>query len=138
MYRQSPYVIEAAKKAVSDHLARVGLIGQVGDTVVPSMYRIRYDLVGTPLISILIPNKDHADDLKKCISSIWEKSTYPNYEILVIENGSTAQVTFDYYAALEKQKNIRVLSWPEGFNYSAINNYAASPGKRRISAAAQQ
>ena len=77
-------------------------------------------------MSIIIPNKDHIDDLEKCLSSIYEKSTWKNYEILVVENNSEEQETFDYYKNLSwRYPKARVLTWEDGFNYSAINNYGA-------------
>ncbi len=118
-----PYVFEAAKKAIRDHLSRVGLEGEVSNPIHPSIYRVKYAVQGNPLISILIPNKDHISDLRKCILSIQEKSTYSNYEIIVIENNSTDEKTFQYYAQLERQRNIRVVRWDGPFNYSSINNY---------------
>ena len=75
--------------------------------MVPSMYRLKYEIKGEPLISILIPNKDHVSDLRKCIVSIQEKTSYPNYEIIVIENNSEEEKTFQYYQLLEKRRNIR-------------------------------
>ncbi len=121
-----PYVIEAAHKALSDHLTRVGLEGEVLDTVVPSMYRIRYRLQDEAKVSIIIPNKDHVSDLKQCIDSIREKTSYSNYEIIVVENNSTGQEIFEYYKELECLDNVQVVRWEEHyFNYSAINNYGA-------------
>lgn len=81
------------------------------------------------MISILIPNKDHITDLLKCIQSIEAKSTYDNYEILVIENNSTMPETFACYRELEKDEKIRILSYEGEFNYSAINNFAAGQAK---------
>lgn len=81
--------------------------------MVPSMYRLKYEIKGEPLISILIPNKDHVSDLRKCIVSIQEKTSYPNYEIIVIENNSEEEKTFQYYQLLEKRRNIRVVCWNE-------------------------
>lgn len=118
-----PYVIEAAKRAIGDHLKRVGLRGEVLDSVVPSMYRLKYEIKGEPLVSILIPNKDHVSDLRKCIVSIQEKSSYANYEIIVIENNSEEEKTFRYYETLKRRQNIQVVRWEGEFNYSAINNF---------------
>ena len=130
-----PYVIEAAHRAIREHLKRVGLQGEVEDTRIPSIYRIRYEIEGEPLISILIPNKDHAEDLKRCIDSIREKSTWKNWEIIVIENNSEEPETFQYYEELEKGKEdkgstgagsngqIRVIRYEGRFNYSRINNF---------------
>lgn len=120
-----PYTLDAAKRALSQHLERVGLKGEVLDSSVPSTYRIAYEIEGEPLISMLIPNKDHVDDLKKCLDSVREKSTYRNWEIIVIENNSTEKATFDYYAEIQKDSRIRVVTWPGGFNFSAINNFGA-------------
>ena len=118
-----PYVIEAAKKALTDHLERVGLRGEVCNSSVISTYKLNYQIKGMPLISILIPNKDHIDDLVTCLSSILEKSTYSNYEIIIIENNSTQKATFDYYNSLKKNDKIQVVFWEKEFNYSAINNF---------------
>ena len=127
-----PYVIEAGKKAVAEHLKRTGLEGEVLDGPVPSIYRVRYALREQPLVSILIPNKDHREDLKRCVDSIREKTTYPNYEIIIIENNSTEPETFAYYGELEKDSAIRVVRWPGPFNFSAINNegFRAAKGEQ--------
>lgn len=130
-----PYVIEAAHRAISGHLKRVGLKGEVEDTRIPSIYRIRYEIAGEPLVSILIPNKDHRDDLKRCIDSIREKSTWKNLEIIIIENNSEEPETFRYYEELEGGEEpgtgagagaggrIRVIRYEGPFNYSAVNNF---------------
>ncbi len=120
-----PYTLAAARSALQEHLRRVGLDGQVGDARIPSTYRIRYKIQGKPLISILIPNKDHVDDLKKCIDSIREKSTYSKWEIIIIENNSEERATFAYYDTLKADKRIRVVYWKGTFNYAAIVNYGA-------------
>lgn len=124
-----PYIIDAAHKALEDHLERVGLDGSVEDGCVPSVYRIKYEIKGNPLVSIIIPNKDHIDDLDKCITSVLTKSTYRNFEIIVVENNSTEKETFEYYKTLEKYPNIKILYWDKAFNYSAINNFAAQKAK---------
>lgn len=120
-----PYCILAAKKALQDHMERVGLKGEVLDSKVPSTYKIDYEIDETPLISILIPNKDHIEDLEKCINSIFD-STYENYEIVIVENNSTELKTFEYYQELEQDSRIKVVTWKGPFNYSAINNYGAT------------
>ena len=121
-----PYVIAAAKKAIADHLDRVGLKGEVLDSAVPSMYRLKYDIIGNPLVSILIPNYEHKAELKTCLESIYEKTTYPNFEVLVIENNSSSREIFEYYEEIQKKwSNLRVITWDSHFNYSAINNFGA-------------
>ena len=117
-----PYVIEAAHKAIREHLERIGLKGEVLDTKVPSIYRIRYEIEGEPLVSILIPNKDHREDLRRCVESVREKSTWKNWEIVIIENNSTEEETFRVYEELQEDPRIRVVRYAGGFNYSAVNN----------------
>jgi GT2 family glycosyltransferase len=90
----------------------------------PTFYHVRYQIIGTPLISIVIPNKDHCEDLKRCLSSIFEKSTYQNFEILIADNGSAEPELKDYYAELAQNRNIKILHWDHPFSYSAINNFA--------------
>lgn len=90
------------------------------------------NLCGTndPLISIIIPNKDHIDDLKRCMDSIDRKSAYKNYEYVIVENNSTDPATFEYYKKLEREnERAHVVYWDGVFNYSAINNYGASFAK---------
>ena len=120
-----PYVAEAAKKALRDHLTRTGREGTVEDGLFPSTYRVKWKIEGTPKVSILIPNKDHADDLEKCLHSIWTKTEWDNYEVIVIENNSADPKTFDYYKEAEKRYDgLKVVQYPEkGFNFSGINNF---------------
>ena len=78
------------------------------------------------MISIIIPNKDHIDDLKRCMNAIDSKSTYKNYEYVIVENNSTDPATFQYYKDLEKENpKARVVYWDGPFNFSAINNFGA-------------
>ena len=117
------YAYEAGKKAIEDNLARSGEKGSVSMRSDYGFYNVDYALTEQPLVSILIPNKDHIDILKQCIRSLKEKATYTNYEIIVIENNSTEPATFEYYDKLKKD-GIQVLYYPgSGFNYSAINNW---------------
>lgn len=122
------YAIDAAKGAIGEHLRGCGFDNfEITSTrACETIFRIKYQLLSNPKISILIPNKDHASDLKRCISSILEKSTYDNYEIIIIENNSTSEEIRDYYEKLKKQKNIKVVVYEDEFNYSKINNFGAS------------
>lgn len=131
-----PYVVAAAKGAVADHLRRHGFTHfQITSTrAFETIFKIRYEIIGDPMISIVIPNKDHAADLKRCITSILEKSTYENYEIVIVENGSETKEIFEYYTSLKEYNNIRVVTYekPEGqngFNYSAVNNFGVKQTK---------
>lgn len=132
------YAYEAGRRAVQEHLSRTGKQGEVSQLAHFGFYRVRYAVEGEPLVSILIPNKDQAAVLRRCITSV-QKSTYRNYEIIVIENNSVEQETFAYYqellgsreghcgtGALPGGQKVQVVVWEGGFNYSAINNFGAS------------
>lgn len=120
------YAYDAGKRAVLAHIRRCGEDGEVTDTKFPGFYRVKYAVKGTPLISIIIPNKDQRDTLRACLDAIREKSTYRNYEIIIVENNSTEPETFEYYKEIDGKNGIRVIYWSEGFNYSALNNYGFS------------
>lgn len=118
------YAIEAGKRAVTDHIKRCGMTAVVESSrAFPTIYRIKYDLSDTPLVSILIPNKNHVDDLKRCIDSILKITSYDNYEIIVIDNQSTDSELQSYYEHISSYPNINVLTWNHPFNFSAINNF---------------
>ncbi|OON99036.1 MAG: hypothetical protein ATN35_02460 [Epulopiscium sp. Nele67-Bin004] len=119
------YTVVAGIKAVQDHIDRIGLEGDVSKGQFPGTYRVEYKIIDEPRVSIIIPNKDHKEDLELCIKTVIEKSTYTNYEIIVVENNSETQEIWDYYKEIEKYDNIKVLRWEHGFNYSAINNFGA-------------
>ena len=142
------YAFEAGKKAIEDHLKRVGLDGIVSEGCIEGIYRVDYKVIGNPKVSIVIPNKDGQDILKVCIDSILEKTTYSNYEIVVVENNSESNEIFDYYKELIKNEKIRVVNYNTGkeitkddessieytnnyltlfsiFNYSAVINCGA-------------
>ena len=112
----------------SDVVLRGNGIGrvEVEENEVLGTYRVRYPVKGKPLVSVIIPSKDHTDDLQVCVKSLLEKASYKNLEVIVVENNSTEEETFRCYEELEKRyKNLQVLYWKEkGFNFSAINNYA--------------
>ncbi len=126
-----PYTMKAARAALREHLERIGLKGKVNNSALPSTYKIQYDIEGKPLISIVIPNMDHAGDLRKCIESIRDRSTYGNWEIIIVENNSRELKTFEYYRELERDRRIRVVTYEAGkeFNYPAINNFGAAAAK---------
>lgn len=117
------YAFEAGKKALEAHYKRMGLEATVEAIEEYGFYKTNYKINGSPKISIVIPNKDHIDDLKKCMNSIDNYSEYRNYEFIIVENNSTEKETFDYYKELESRDNVKVLNWDKEFNYSAINNY---------------
>ena len=124
------YAYEAGRKAVREHYQRLGIDAKVEMTERPGWYRSHVKVQGNPLISVIIPNKDHTDDLELCLFSMTRKSTYRNYEILIVENNSEKEETFEYYRKLpDRYPKARVLTWKKEFNYSAINNFAAKEAK---------
>lgn len=118
-----PYAYNAGQKAVEEHIKRLGLKGNVEPGKTIGTYRVNYDVIGNPKVSILIPNKDYISTLKVCLKSL-KKTTYKNYEIIIIENNSTEKNTFEYYKEIDGKDNIKVIYYPKKvFNYSAIINF---------------
>jgi len=100
------YAIEAARGAVADHLRSHGYkhFKITGTRAFETIFKVSYEILGNPKISIVIANKDHVEDLRRCITSIHEKSTYDNYEIIVVENNSETDEIFEYYKELTDGK----------------------------------
>ncbi len=123
------YAFDAGRRAIEAHYKRLGIdaIVENGDHL--GLYKTTYKIIGNPLISIVIPNKDHVEDLKKCMDSVDEKSDYKNYEYIIVENNSVEDITFDFYKEIEKRDNVRVVYWDKEFNYSAINNFGVKEAK---------
>ena len=122
------YAIEAARNAVAEHLRANGFrnFEIISTKAFETIFRIKYEVEGNPKISIVIPNKDHVEDLSRCVDSILKQSTYDNYEIIIVENNSQTQEIEAYYETLEKYNNIRVVRCEGIFNYSKINNFGVS------------
>ena len=135
-----PYAIDAAKGAVADHLRRHGYdhFKITSTRAFETIFKITYEVQGTPKISIVIPNCEHKEDLKRCIDSIYEKSVYDNYEIIVVENNSKGSEIRGYYEELANgglKDIVKVVDYTaykamaggdgkdSGFNYSAVVNY---------------
>ena len=135
------YAVDAGARAIAEHLERVGVAGEVSPTKDMGFYTVRYPVEGQPLVSIIIPSRDEVDSLKKCLAAI-EKSSYTNYEVIVVENNSSEN-TFAYYKSIapdEREENkticyegtlaggarLCVAVWKEGFNYSKLNNFGVS------------
>lgn len=121
------YAIEAGKRAVLDSIRQAGMDAEVESSkAFPTIYRIRYKLKADAAkkVSIIIPNKNHEKTLRSCIQSILKKTTYTNYEIIIVDNGSDQKSLFKYYEELKEYPNIKILQYNKPFNYSAINNFA--------------
>ena len=125
------YAIEAAKGAVAASLRAQGFdhFEITSTKAFETIFRIKYEIQGNPLVSIIIPNKDHLGDLQRCILSILEKSTYDHYEIIVVENNSVSDEIFEYYKKIQQNANIQVVTYEGEFNYSKINNLGVEHAK---------
>lgn len=125
------YAINAAKGAVADHLARLGYRNfEIESTrAFATIFRIKYELTSRPLVSIIIPNKDHVDDLSRCVESIINLSTYDNYEIVIVENNSETAEIRTYYEEISRHPRVQVVEYKGDFNYSKINNFGVQYAK---------
>lgn len=119
------YAFEAGSRAIMEHYHRVGVEAEkVEKGVDYGIYHTIFKILGEPLVSIIIPNKDHYQDLDLCIRAILTRGTYKNLEFVVVENNSTKKETFAYYQSIQKEfPQVRVVTWKKEFNYSAINNF---------------
>ena len=127
-----PYATIAGIKAVQSHLDRLGLNAKVEQARRPFTYKVTYAVPDShPLVSIIIPTKDHANILDNCIKSIVEKSTYDNFELVIIENNSTEKETFDYYDKLQAKYPdiVRLVTWKHEFNFSKLMNFGVAHAK---------
>ncbi len=120
------------KSCLRHYLERESISGQVIESDVPGFFHLEYDLKEEPLISIIIPNKDHIEDLELCLTSL-KKSDYQNYEVIIAENNSEDPETFAFYEKLmAEDPRIHTVTWEGSFNYSAINNFAAKSAKGEL------
>ena len=125
------YAINAAKGAVADRLTRLGYKNfEIESTrAFATIFRIKYELTSHPLVSIIIPNKDHVDDLSRCVESIINLSTYDNYEIVIVENNSETAEIRTYYEEISRHPRVQVVEYKGDFNYSKINNFGVQYAK---------
>lgn len=125
------YAIDAAKGAVADHLTELGYRNfEIESTrAFATIFRIKYELTSRPLVSIIIPNKDHVDDLSRCVESIINLSTYDNYEIVIVENNSETAEIRTYYEEISRHPRVQVVEYKGDFNYSKINNFGVQYAK---------
>ena len=119
-----PYAPDAAKRAIGDFLRERQLDAQVVDGKFPTSYRVKYAIKGNPKVSIIIPTRDKAVLLQRCVSSILSKTDYPDFEIVIVDNGSEEQTTRDYLRAVSDDGKARVIAYDRPFSFSAINNFA--------------
>ncbi|WP_225972555.1 glycosyltransferase family 2 protein [Ephemeroptericola cinctiostellae] len=131
---EKTYTTDAGIKALEDYFQQTGQQVRVEMGKVPNTYRTHYPIpTPEPLVSLLIPTRDKVELVETAVRSILEKSTYQNYEILILDNGSIEDATLSYFIAIQAQDSrVRVLRWDFPFNYSAINNFGASQAKGEI------
>lgn len=125
------YAFEAGARAVKAHYDRLGIpVKSVEKGIDYGIYHTTFEITGDPLVSVIIPNKDHSADLDLCMRSLIEKSTYKNLEFIVVENNSADPATFAYYEKIQKEfEFVHVVTWEREFNYSAINNFGVTFAK---------
>ena len=121
------YIYDSGVKALTDALNRRGIKGTVHPGLISGFYEVTYEVLQEELVSVIIPTKNGYDDLKLCVDSIIEKTSYPNYEIIIADNGSTDPKMQELFAEYKKQLDerfiVELIDIP--FNYSRINNLAA-------------
>lgn len=122
---EKSYAVIAGAKALEEALARRGVAGSIDIHASLGHYRLRLEPPNpAPLVSIIIPTRDGLQFLEPCIRSLLQKTTYPNYEILIVDNQSAKPETHAFFDSLRANPKIRVLPYDDVFNYSAINNFA--------------
>lgn len=128
-YKDKNYAEKTTLKALKDSLKRRKTRGEVFTGLFPGSFRVKYNIIGKPLVSIIIPTKDKNKYIERCISSIFAKTTYYNYEILIVDTGSTEKETLEYYKTIKENPKIRFLYWKKNFNYSSVNNFGVKHSK---------
>ena len=134
-HEDKQYTTGAGIRALQDYFAAQGRADVAVEAgLVPNTYRARYPIPEPPpLVSLVIPTRDRLDFLEPCLRSIGEKTTYPDYEILVIDNGSVEAATLEYFRRIQAQDSrVRVLAYPHPFNFSAINNYGVQNARGQL------
>nr|WP_255701496.1 glycosyltransferase family 2 protein [Afifella sp. H1R] len=127
------YAYLAGQRALEDHVTRTGLPAKVEPAPGVPFYRLKLSVPEPrPLVSLIIPTRDHAKLLRGCIESILTKTTYDAYEILIVDNGSVEPETHRYFEELRADPKVRVISYDKPFNYAAINNFAAAQANGAI------
>ncbi|WP_162617870.1 glycosyltransferase family 2 protein [Salinicola halophilus] len=120
------YTCRAGLAAVREHLERADLAATVEEGRYPNTYRVRWPLPSpAPKVSLLVPTRDRIEVLKPCLQALLERTDYPDFELLVLDNGSTCPETLAFLETIASDPRVRVLRWPAPFNYSAINNFGA-------------
>jgi O-antigen biosynthesis protein len=122
---EKPYALEAARRAVADHLRRRDIRANVAIAPGTPFLQLRYELEREPSVSIIIPTKDRIDLLSRCVSGILERTSYQNLELLIVDNHSEEGETHAFLDEIATNPHVRVLHYNEPFNFSLINNWGA-------------
>lgn len=123
-----PYAQLAGERALNEHFVRVGIRGRV--TYVGNGYHARYDLPDpAPLVSLIIPTRNAMQLVRQCVDSIEARTTYPNYEFILVDNGSDDPESLAYFETLKQRPNFRVIRDDSEFNYSKLNNLAVAAAR---------
>lgn len=131
--KNKSYASINGKKALQDYINNNAIQATAVNGQLPTTYRVKYTLPESlPLVSIIVPSRDNIFFLDKCISSILSKTTYPNYEVIIINNNSTQLKTLQYLENINKKEKINVYNYNDRFNFSAINNFAVKQSKGDI------
>ncbi len=130
--QHKPYAMDSAKKALNDALKRRRIEGEVTDGLWLGSYRVKRILTAQPLVSIIIPFKDKKDVLQTCLESIFSKTTYKNFEIILVDNQSELFETQEYLKKISGNPQVTILQFNKPFNYAAINNFAAQKARGEV------
>ncbi|WP_116473691.1 glycosyltransferase [Zobellella maritima] len=131
---EKSYTTEAGIKALRDYFVSQSKTVTVESGVVPNTYRVNYSVpYPEPLVSLIIPTRDCRDITETCVRSILTKSSYVNFEILILDNGSVESDTLDFFESIQKEDaRVKVIRYDYPFNYSAINNFGVKHSKGEI------
>jgi GT2 family glycosyltransferase len=121
-----PYAAIAAERAIGEAIARRGEPGSVKMRAdAPGTYIVRYQIREPKKVSVIVPTRDHGEDVERCLRSIFSKTTYRDFEIVIVDNGSTDKASLRIFEKWKKaERRVKVLRYDVPFNFSRINNYA--------------
>jgi glycosyltransferase involved in cell wall biosynthesis len=129
---EKSYTTHSGVKALQDYFKALNKAVSVEQGAGANMYKVNWHIAKEPLVSLIIPTYNGYDITKQAIDSILQKTTYSNYEILLVDNNSNDPIALEYFEELDQHEKVTVLRYPYPFNYSAINNFAAKQAKGQI------